>query len=450
MLKKVKILWAVWTAVNGVLLALIFIRGTTQEDIRYYFRGVNPDAPVSLQGETDAGSMALRYGEQPLNEYPDAGVWPLRLLDVFTGDSEGTFTNLFPIMCVALSGLFMWFLLRWGARHGADAMDAADPGVAAPSAHPAHFRAAWYWVFFSACAGPIMLTRMDLIPGIGVAVALAFVLTRPRVASFILAYASLAKLWPAVLASSLVGRFTARSTWVRLLSYFASLILLAGVTVVTLGMDRLLSPISYQDVRGLQIESVFATPFMVARLFDTDAWTVDYARSKSFEVTGPGVELAMLCATVLLAAMLVFAVGFALWRFLKSGSAARRGDTWTHESAVLFALLLVALLIVTNKVFSPQYIAWLGPLIAVATIVYRAPSMRLIRWCSVLIATLTTVIYPLTYDLIVAGESIVPLLVLMLRNVGMVVLAVLVARALFSSVREHSEHHQLRSVAASS
>ena len=45
MLKSVKAIWASWAVINGLLLALVLGKNTTNEDIRYYFHGVNPDAP---------------------------------------------------------------------------------------------------------------------------------------------------------------------------------------------------------------------------------------------------------------------------------------------------------------------------------------------------------------------------------------------------------------------
>lgn len=410
MLKSVKAIWACWAAINGLLFTVVAVRKTTNEDVRYYFHGINPDAEHT-PGPSSIYSMS---GPVPLGEYPDAGVWPLRLLDLITRDSEFAFLISFSLMCVAISGLYLWFLLHWGSRN-------SEPGSTA------HYSAAWFWAIFSAASGPILLTRLDLFSGVGVGLTMALLLTYPRLASLILAYATLAKLWPGVLASALVGHIRHRSTWVRLISYFVSLVALALVTVIWWGPQRLLSPVNYQDVRGLQIESVFATPLMIARHFHPDQWKVHFASSKSFEIVGPNTDIAISYANAVMLGMLIFALGFALWRFLRGG--------WTHQSAVLFALLLVCLLIVSNKVFSPQYIGWIGPLVAIATIKYHSTSMRVVRILCLIVAALTTVIYPLTYASLLHNTGISPVIALSVRNVAMVILSVTVAVALFKSVR---------------
>lgn len=402
--------------INGLLLALVLGKNTTNEDIRYYFHGVNPDAPH----QAGPDSIYKMSGPIPLGEYPDAGVWPLRLLDVLAGGNEERFLALFSVMCVLISGLFLGFLLRWGSRY----QDRVPGGK---------FHSAWFWVLFSAAAGPILLTRLDLISGVSVGLGLALALSHPGVASFILAYATVSKLWPGVLAAALVGKATLRSTWVRLCAFFASLFALAAVTVLVWEPGRLVSPISYQDVRGLQIESVFATPLMVARLFDAHKWHVDYASSKSFEIFGPGVETATLVANILLLGLLIFALGFALWRFLHGG--------WTQQSAVLFALLLVCLLIVSNKVFSPQYIAWVAPLVALASIMARFQTMRLLRWSVVIAAGLTTLVYPVAYESILHNTSAWPIVILVVRNIGMVLITVLTAKALLESIKQPRPTH---------
>lgn len=424
MLKSVKVIWASWAVVNGLMLALVSLRKTTTEDVRYYFHGINPHANHS----PGPSSIYTPSGSVPLGEYPDAGVWPLRLLDLVTRDNESAFLFLFSLVCVLISGAYLWFILRWGSAHHERNTDS-------------EFHAAWFWVLFSGAAGPILLTRLDLYSGVAVGLTMALLITYPRLSSLILAYATLAKLWPGVLASALVGHAKSRSTWVRLISYIISLVALALVTVVVWGPDRLLSPITYQDVRGLQIESVFATPLMVARLFDDNRWDVSYASSKSFEIAGPGADIAMTCASVVLVGMLVFALGFALWRFLRGG--------WTRQSAVLFALLLVCLLIVSNKVFSPQYIAWVGPLVAVASILCTATSMRTLRISTLIVAALTTVIYPLTYESILHNSSGWPVLVLTVRNLAMVLMTFSVAVALFTTLRKTSAAATLKSAVPS-
>ena len=113
MLKSVKVIWASWAVINGLMLALVSLRKTTTEDVRYYFHGINPHADHA----PGPSSIYTPSGAVPLGEYPDAGVWPLRLLDLVTQDNESAFLFLFSLVCVIISGAYLWFILRWGSAH---------------------------------------------------------------------------------------------------------------------------------------------------------------------------------------------------------------------------------------------------------------------------------------------------------------------------------------------
>ncbi|MBC2681182.1 hypothetical protein [Corynebacterium anserum] len=413
MLKNVKALWASWAVVHVILVTLVLTTGTTNGDVRYYFRGMNPD--LSSADIDAATQMATNSGATPLAEYPHAGVWPLHIVNFISADRQPMFIAVFSAMCVALSGIFLWFLLAWGNDHKAVGRSP--------------LRAGWFWVIFCAATGPILLTRLDIISGMLVAMAIAWMLTRPRVAGFLLAFATLSKLWPGVIAAAFVDRWSLRSTWVRLLSFGSSLVALAVVTLTTVGLDRLLSPITYQDTRGLQVESVMATPFMAARIFDDDKWVTGYAASKSYEIAGPGVSFAIDAADILLLVTVVFAVLFALWRFLYGG--------WTHENAALFALLLILMLIVTNKVFSPQYVVWMGPAVAVVSLLSSHPLHKL-RLVMIITAVFTTLIYPATYEALLRSSSVWPLLYLVIRNLLVVAMTVYVGYRLYITSAIHT------------
>ena len=72
---------------------------------------------------------------------------------------------------------------------------------------------------------------------------------------------------------------------------------LAALSLVTGGASRLFSPLTWQSGRGLQIESVWATPLMVARAFDPARWTVRYSTFQAYEVFGPGVSALLVVST---------------------------------------------------------------------------------------------------------------------------------------------------------
>lgn len=343
------------------------------------------------------------HGALPLSEYPDAGLWPVRAIIQLSGDHAYVFLTLFSAVLIAFSTAFFFYLLNRSHR------------------------AALFWTAFTAAAGPIVYSRLDLIPGLLVAATAAALFTHPKLASALLGFAAMSKLWPAALAAGLVDKWNRSTTWVRLAAFGGTLVVVGAITVLTSGWDRLVSPLTYQDVRGLQIESILATPLIVAATIFPGQWHIAKAPSKSFEIFGPGVDQLLTASSVLMVCTMLFGLGWALWRFL--------GDAWSPRSTALFFLTMVLLLIVSNKVFSPQYVAWFGPLLAV--LVAKQPdearsasgrdaaqsepdTLRKLTWLSVLAAALTTVVFPFTYNLLFEGPHWFAALVLTARNILMV------------------------------
>lgn len=343
------------------------------------------------------------HGALPLSEYPDAGLWPVRAIIQLSGDHAYVFLTLFSAVLIAFSTAFFFYLLNRSHR------------------------AALFWTAFTAAAGPIVYSRLDLIPGLLVAATAAALFTHPKLASALLGFAAMSKLWPAALAAGLVDKWNRSTTWVRLAAFGGTLVVVGAITVLTSGWDRLVSPLTYQDVRGLQIESILATPLIVAATIFPGQWHIAKAPSKSFEIFGPGVDQLLTANSVLMVCTMLFGLGWALWRFL--------GDAWSPRSTALFFLTMVLLLIVSNKVFSPQYVAWFGPLLAV--LVAKQPdearsasgrdaaqsepdTLRKLTWLSVLAAALTTVVFPFTYNLLFEGPHWFAALVLTARNILMV------------------------------
>ena len=320
-------------------------------------------------------------------------------------------------------------------------------------ANPRVWIAGWFWIFFGTLTGQVFYMRLDIFPALTVAAAAACLVRWPNIASALLAFATTMKLWPGVLAAGLVGRFSNRKSWLRLLSFFTALVALCAITVVTSGWQRLLSPLTYQSDRGLQIESVFATPFVYQAFYEPTRWEMGYAESKSFEISGPGVDQAIAWSTYSMSAVIAFALAWALWRFLAGG--------WNPRSTIAFFGVMILLLIITNKVFSPQYIVWFAPLLAVAL---RQPQMsehqlkhprthRAISILMVSLAVLTLVtaalgsyVYPSNYNFIwdQVGVEFAPVAALALRNLLIVIMAALalcwLALEAWCEARAQSKH----------
>lgn len=390
-LSSVPLVWLGWVMARLALIGLILVQPHPLGDVHYYHRGLFGDDPSAM------------------TEYPDAGVWPVRLLGLVTGPEVTGFLIGFAVMMALVDAAFLALLLALGRER--------------------RFRAAWFWVVFGTAAGQVFWLRLDLFPGVLVGGYAALLFIRPAWASAVLALATAVKLWPGVLAAGLVGAVRRSDTWVRLLAFFGTLAALVGVTWATSGLDRLLSPLTYQGDRGIQIESLAATPFLVSEFREPGRYWTGYAASKSFEIAGPGTAAASTVVDVAMGAVLLLAVAWAV-RNLMVGR-------WSPSPTLAFSLLLVLLLIATNKVFSPQYIVWVGPILAVALYATRSRLVPVMALLTVLAAGLGTWIYPFNYNPLWMGpaEAGTEITVLAARNVIVVLLTLLAAAWLVQESR---------------
>ena len=414
-------IWTAWVLARIMLGLIIFNDYSPRGDVAYYFYGIFGDDPTQM------------------TEYPHAGIWPVELLTALIGDHIEAFYIAFVLMCALFDALFLALVLR--GHH----------------TNPRVFFAAWFWVVFGTLTGQVFYMRLDIFPSLAVAAAAACLVRWPNFASALLAFATTMKLWPGVLAAGLVGRYNERASWLRLLSFFASIVGLCAITVLTNGWQRLLSPLTYQSDRGLQIESVFATPFVYQAFHEPERWSMGYASSKSFEISGPGVEQALQWSTYAMIAVIVFAVAWALRRFFAGG--------WQPRSTIAFFAVIILLLVITNKVFSPQYIVWLAPLLAVALRQPQAAGFSKARFAAYFLietlAVLTAVtaglgsyVYPTNYNYIWAqvGVEFAPVAALAWRNLLIVVMALVALcwLALESWIHNHEQRIEQSSTTAPS
>ncbi|WPF65872.1 MULTISPECIES: hypothetical protein [unclassified Corynebacterium] len=353
-----------WWGSRALLLLYAVHQPVPRGDVAYYFRGLEAEA----------------RGERAMSEYPDASIAPLRLLYHLVGGEQQSFVIALLLLMLSLDGLFCYALAR---------------------------RRAWwalgFWLLFALALAPLFTRRLDLLPGLTVAAAALFLARSPRCASALLALATALKLWPVALASGLVGHWRSAGTWVRLAWFGGALVLLTAASTLTQGWWRVLSPLTYQDERGLQSEAITATPFLWLRLTDSERWSIDYAPSQSYEVFGPGISWGLHAATALTAAAALIIIGITAWRFLRQAE-------YRPEATRALWLLTVMLILMTAKVFSPQYLLWVAPLLAVILALDSDSGAipRPLRWCAATLlgaAVLTCLVYPVFFDQFLATPA---------------------------------------------
>jgi hypothetical protein len=275
----------------------------------------------------------------------------------------------------------------------------------------------WWWLGFLLLLGPIGLTRIDSWATAIAIVGALQIADRPRAAGALLAVAAWIKVWPAALALTAVVALRRR------LDVLAAALIVTGIVVAGVlllgGGAQLFAFVAEQSDRGLQIESVLATPWMWWGALDPGAVSLGFdTRILTFQLHGPGVAAGAALATPLLA----LGVGTVL---VLGVLAARRGAA-AAELLPVMALGVTVALIVGNKVGSPQYAGWLavpvllglGARMTGRGIPFRGPVIA-----SLAVALLTQLIYPTFYDALLELAPAL-LVVLTLRNALYVVLLV--------------------------
>lgn len=308
------------------------------------------------------------------------------------------------------------YLIGWAVL--ITALDAVGFGVLVGRVGTAARRSAgWFWTAALLLFGPIAMYRIDAVTVPLAVIGGCWLVRRPAVVAAVLTLAAWVKIWPGAL---LVAAIAAARTRMRILLVFLATSAAIVVVLFLLGADRhLFGFIFEQTGRGLQIEAVAATPFMW--MAAAGAASIDYSfEILTFQIGAPGVEV---LSTLLTPLMALAAIGVLLLGAVK----AARGASFPRLFPPL-ALTLVAVLIVTNKVGSPQFQTWLiAPVIL--WIIFDRTRAGIPAALVLILAGLTCLVYPLTYDGLLRAE-LVPVLLLTARNALVIVLLVIAVRAL--------------------
>ncbi len=381
-------LWIAFVVVHLAVgaIAFSFADGSGIGDVRFIY-------PFWIQEGLEHGRWV---GIQLPWVYPILALPPMVLADAL---GPALIAPLWLGMVVVVDAAAFAFVVRWGAdRRGA--------------------LAAWWWLAFLLLLGPIALTRIDSIATPFALVGVLLLAGAPRAAGALLAIGAWIKVWPAAL---LAAAFVAvRRRWHVLLGVVVVSLVVVAVVLLLGGAANLLSFVTEQSGRGLQIESGLATPWIwAAALHPGGPVSIYYdTRILTFQVRGPGVDATAALATPLL----VLGVGAVL---VSGVIAARRGSD-AAEILPPMALGFTTALIVANKVGSPQYVGWLAVAVVLGMAVHaagRGASFAGPAVVALVTAGLTQLIYPTFYDGILSLDPTM-LFVLSLRNLLLLVLFV--------------------------
>ena len=359
-------------------------------DVYYYHRKINALFSAGL--------------DRTLYEYPTPVVWILWLpYGASLGNRVG-YLVAFIIFMLALDALFTYALWRSAGRRHDTAID--------------------FWLIFVPLIGPLSYLRFDMLPAVLAGGALLAARRKPWVTGALTGLGAAIKLWPALL----IGAF---------MSYRADR-RPAGITFVVVGFGlalislifggwlRLISPLTWQSDRGLQIESIWATPLMLARAVKPEYWTVDMSRYQAYEIFGSGVEAWVMISNI--------ATLFGLALIILLTIRAFRYDGSTPVAIGFVIVAIVAIMTITNKTLSPQYLLWLGgPMAALLAFRPQAlageqPAINRMAGQLLILALLTQLVYPLLYDSYLGLQGhvmiIIATIVTAIRNLALVAFTV--------------------------
>lgn len=281
--------------------------------------------------------------------------------------------------------------------------------------------AAWWWLGFLVALGPVALGRLEAVTAPLAIIGVRLLLDRPAVASGLLAAAAWIKIWPGALLAAAVVALRGRRV-AMILSALGVTAAVVAVDVVLGGGKELLSFLSGKEDRGLQVESLLAGPWLVAAALGVPGVEVIWNKGiNTFEIGGPGTEVAGALSTPLLAVLGLGVLALGLFAALRR----RRPPL---DVLVPLGVAMVAVFVVTNKVGSPQFSAWAAAPIVLAILAAGDDEWGRHRaWrpavYGLVLAFLTQLVYPYWYnDVLAAWLPVV--LVLELKNLVWVVLLV--------------------------
>lgn len=268
-------------------------------------------------------------------------------------------------------------------------------------------------VIFAAITIPcqVIFFRMDIFPALMTLIAfVTFLHHRYRWAGVFLALSVATKLYAVVLIPVFGMILLVWWNWKGLLKFvvglalpFVSIVLLWGV-IYGRPLEDLVAFIGPHQDRGIQVESVVATGLYAVRFFIDLPLKVKYIYGADHLVFfgSRGILEGLTIVYILLVSILILRVGYAFRRLPEDFNRDR------VATLAAFTLASVFLFIVSNKVFSPQYLVWLIPFLCFL----RMPLMIGFLF----LFTLSSGLFPFFYHQIQILEP-VTIGILILRNV---------------------------------
>ena len=343
-------LWVVWLATRTAL----YLNATVP--------GRDGDTGLYQQWYACCFSHGTFPAADPMWQYPPGAA----LVFWLPGRLPGGYVEHFMFLALGCD-LAITFMLYSSARRGGS---------------PA---GAWYWVCGVPLLGPVIVGRFDVVP-VMLSVAALCVAGRGGVRGALIGAGAAVKVWPVTLLAGLAPGQQRRGV-------AAAAAVLAVVCIIFASATA--SFLAHASARGVEIESVAATPFMIWR---QAGWpgTVVY-RFGAYQLSGGHVAFAQDASGVALVLAAAAVIG---WRLLIASG--RAG--WRPEFAADAPLAATLLFLVASPVLSPQYLLWVTGL-AAACLATGQTTQRPVALAVLAAAGFTQVIFPIGWRSLVSGSD---------------------------------------------
>lgn len=284
-----------------------------------------------------------------------------------------------------------------------------------------------YTLFVAFVAGPIVIQRYDLVSAVLVLAALAAIIKgKNKTAWAVLALSIMTKLYPLIIAPLFVIWHIMKGQYRQLAegtAVFLGTVLVMTLPWIIMDAQGFWESISYHLERGLHAESFGGSMVLLGQLF---GWTqVEGGFSYgSYNLASPLTDNISTASFYIMAAILIALYMLFAFQLKKGQDSITSLETPVIETEALllrYASLAVIAFLLSNKVFSIQYMIWLCPLLPLLHI----RRSNLIAILLLIAGAFTLYIYPFNYTPFARFET-APVIIMASRNLLLLAVGALI------------------------
>lgn len=269
--------------------------------------------------------------------------------------------------------------------------------------------------------GPITLHQFDIFSAAFTTLAVvALARERSVLAAFWLALGVATKIYPILLAPLFVlvewRRGRLRQIALAVAAFIATGLLTALPWLIR-APSSLLVMVNYHKDRGIHLDSTWASVAFILRAMRL-TWINVQLQFQSWQIGGPATDVLVPLSSLVLFGVLAYSYRWIFQRV--RGSPSIDLEFLARASAVVLLGAMAA-----SKVFSPQYLFWPVPFLALLDLERE----RIVHALFVVVGLLTYWVYPFHYPALIDRYPL-PITAIIVRNALVAVLAVLLARRL--------------------